>query len=302
MNSHGSSGSLFNHGPDGLQLKYYMFDWDDNILRMPTRIHLDRRTPAGGWEPYDVATGEFARIRRDAVNYRPRDGSWDVAFEDFYDNGPRGEDAFLEDVKIALEAVRSGREQPMPSYQRFKDALVESRLFAIITARSHNASSIRRGVEHFIAQALSDAERRAMIVNQRGFMRYFGEPPESLSDADVLRRYLDLNHYSGVTSPEFQQRMGLSGASGAESPEKAKQFAIHQFVYHVAELIRDRGALHPVSIGFSDDDIHNVRAIEEYLREALAKALPRFKFVVFDTSDAEATGGRKVVIQAEQAP
>ena len=27
-----------------LQLKYYMFDWDDNILHMPTRIHLERRT------------------------------------------------------------------------------------------------------------------------------------------------------------------------------------------------------------------------------------------------------------------
>ena len=33
-----------------MHLKYYMFDWDDNILHMPTRIYLERRT-AEGWEP-----------------------------------------------------------------------------------------------------------------------------------------------------------------------------------------------------------------------------------------------------------
>lgn len=288
-------GSVFRHGPAGLELRYYMFDWDDNILRMPTRIHLDRRA-ASGWEPWDVSTAEFARIRRDTSAYRPRDGSWDAAFEDFYDSGPRGEDTFLDDVKIALAAVLEGREQPAPSYQRFKDALVESRLFAIITARSHASSSIRRGVEYFIDHALADDERRAMLANQRGFMRYFDERPDGLSDADVLRRYLDLNHYSGVSSPEFLRRMGTEGAGSADSPEKAKQYAIHQFVYHVVVLMRGRGARHPVSIGFSDDDIHNVRAVESFLRDALARELPDFKFVVYDTSERGLEGGRKVVI------
>ena len=291
-------GLLFRDGTDALHLRYYMFDWDDNILRMPTRIHLDRRTQSGGWDPYDVSTGEFAKIRRDTVNFRPRDGSWDVAFEDFYDNGPRGDDAFLDDVKIALADVLSGREKPMPSFQRFKDALVESRLFAIITARSHGSNSIRRGVEYFIANVLTEREHSVMIGNERGFMRYFGENADALSDAEVLKRYLDLNHYSGVSSPEFQRRMGLSGVSSAESPEKAKQFAIHQFVFHIVSLIRDRGTKHPVSIGFSDDDVHNVLSVEEFLREALADQLPNFKFVVYDTSESGAASGRKVIIQS----
>lgn len=297
MNSGTEHGTLFRGGSEGLQLRYYMFDWDDNILRMPTRIHLDRRT-ASGWEPCDVPTAEFARIRRDTVNYRPRDGSWDVAFEDFYDNGPRGGEAFLDDVKTALSAVLGGREKPMPSFHRFKDALIESRLFAIITARSHASASIRRGVEYFIGRVLSEHERRTMIGNQRGFMRYFGEQPEGLSDAQILQRYLDLNHYSGVSSPEFQRRMGSEGLNSAESPEKAKQFAIHQFVLHVVALIRDRGSRHPVSIGFSDDDVHNVRSVEAFLREALARSMPNFKFVVYDTSEAGVEGGRKVVIRS----
>lgn len=296
MNTPTEHGSLFRNGSGPLALRYFMFDWDDNILRMPTKIHLDRKIPAG-WEPYDVSTAEFAKIRRDTVNYRPRDGSWDAAFDDFYDSGPRGADAFVEDVQYALAAVLEGREKPAPSFQQFKAALVESRLFAIITARSHEAGSIRRGVEYFIAHALTADERRQMIGNQRGFMHYFGENPSGLTDAQILARYLDLNHYSGVSSPEFLRRMGRIGASGAESPEKAKQFAIHQFVLHVVSLIRDRGADHPVSIGFSDDDVHNVRAVETYLREALAAELPNFKFVVYDTSDPESTGGRKVVIQ-----
>ena len=143
MNPPVSSGALFRDGPEQLQLKYFMFDWDDNILHMPTKIHLDRRT-AGCWEPYDVSTSEFAKLRRDTVNYRPRDGSWDAALEDFYESGSRGDDAFIEDVKVALAAVLEGRERPAPSFQRFKDALIESRLFAIITARSHAPKNWRR--------------------------------------------------------------------------------------------------------------------------------------------------------------
>ena len=63
-----------------LELKYYMFDWDDNILHMPTRIHLERRAGAS-WKPVSVTTAEFARIRRDTVNYRPRGGDWDSSFD-----------------------------------------------------------------------------------------------------------------------------------------------------------------------------------------------------------------------------
>jgi hypothetical protein len=37
-----------------LHLKYYMFDWDDNILHMPTRIHLEKKT-VRGWRAYNVS-------------------------------------------------------------------------------------------------------------------------------------------------------------------------------------------------------------------------------------------------------
>ena len=135
-----------------------MFDWDDNILHMPTRIHLEHRTD-DGWERISVSTDEFARIRGDTENYRPVEGDWDRSFEDFYDIGSRGDRAFVEDTVAALEPVIQGREKGGPSFRRFRKALTEGRLFAIITARAHAPKSIREGVEYFIEKILTPEEK-----------------------------------------------------------------------------------------------------------------------------------------------
>lgn len=284
-----------------LDLKYYMFDWDDNILHMPTRIHLERKT-AHGWEPYDVSTAEFAKIRRDTDNYRPREGDWDKAFIDFYDVGEKGEDVFLEDTKKALAPVVAGQQKGAPSFDKFKLALIEGRLFAIITARSHSSRAIRKGVEYFIAQVLSDDERALMIKNLRFYVARFDGNEPALSDAQIMENYLSLNRYHGVTSPEFEKRMGRKTA-GSESPEHAKQVAIKDFVQHVIALIRG-GAMHEgsVSIGFSDDDKKNVQAVQEFFNAELRKEFPHIKFVVYDTSDPSQESGRKLVIAGPGGP
>ncbi len=46
-------------------LKYYIFDWDDNILHMPTNIHLERRNEDDNWVPHSVSTAVFSVIRND---------------------------------------------------------------------------------------------------------------------------------------------------------------------------------------------------------------------------------------------
>ncbi|HMP74487.1 MAG TPA: hypothetical protein PKE55_14610 [Kiritimatiellia bacterium] len=280
-----------------LHLKYYMFDWDDNILHMPTRIHLERKVE-GGWEPYDVSTAEFARIRRRMDGIRPRKGDWDEAFVDFYDRGDRGDRAFLEDTKSALAPVLEGKEQGAPSFATFKQALIEARLFAIITARSHSPGSIRKGVEYFIEAMLNEDEKKLMLANIKSYIQRFeGKLPEK-SDGEFLAGYLDLNRYHGVTSPEFEAMMGRRGG-GSESPEAAKQFAVKDFVQHVLSLLRGGGVGGPVSIGFSDDDPHNIEAIEDYLRDELGRSFPDIKFVVYDTSDPDRPKGRKIVVAEE---
>lgn len=282
-----------------LHLKYYMFDWDDNILHMPTRIHLERKS-ARGWVPYDVSTAQFARIRRTMKNCRPLGNDWDRAFSDFYDVGRRGIDAFLDDTRKALRPIVQGRARGAPSFQKFRKALVEGRLFAIITARSHSAAAIRKGVEYFIRRVLTPQEKADMLANLRGYIAYFDGDPTHLSDRRVLKQYLDLCRYRGVTSPEFQQLMGRR-LGGSESPEEAKQFAIREFVHHAVGLVRDRKKAARISIGFSDDDRKNVEAVETFIREELAREFPDIKFVVYDTSDPRRSSGRKIVIRRERA-
>ncbi|MDA0989604.1 MAG: hypothetical protein O3A51_02490 [Verrucomicrobia bacterium] len=138
-----------------------------------------------------------------------------------------------------------------------------------------------------------------MLNNLRGYLESFAPNEKLESDADVLNYYLDLNKYHGVMSPAFKDLVkGRHGASTG-STEEGKQFAIRDFVEHVIRIARERGLEKPISVGFSDDDIGNARAVEEYIQDLLAKEFPSVKFVVYYTADPELTAGRKVVVQGQ---
>lgn len=276
---------------------YYMFDWDDNILHMPTKIHLERRTE-DRWEPYPVSTSQFALIRRDLQGCRPINDDWDQAFEDFYDVGRRGEAAFLEDTRSALRPIIEGKEAGGPSFNRFRKALVEGRLFAIITARAHSSRVIREAVEYFVRQVLSPTEQAEMVANLRRFNEAFGEH-DAATDEEVVHKYLRLNRYHGVTSPEFQEAIGQAETSGPQHPSQAKQRAIRDFVQHVMNLLGERQAEKPVSVGFSDDDAHNVQSVRRFIEDELAREFPDVRFVVYDTSNPGLRRGRKLVIRGQ---
>ena len=279
------------------KLEYYMFDWDDNILHMPTKIHLEKRE-GDQWRALDVSTAEFARIRHDTKTYRPLENDWNKAFINFDDVSQQGEATFMEDTIKALEPVLSGDDDGAPSFHRFKMALIEARLFAIITARSLAPNSIREAVAYFVDKVLNAGEKQLMMENLRRYQDEFGASGEALSDEELLNRYLSINRYHGVSSPEFQKLTGLDEAT-AEQPELAKRAAVRDFVEHILGLVRLQGASYPISVGFSDDDPNNLQAIEEFLREELSKEFPEIKFVVYDTSDPELPSGRKMVIRQE---
>lgn len=280
--------------------KYYIFDWDDNILHMPTRIHLERRCEDGTWEPYSVSTALFAIIRNDKENYRPPEGNWERAFVEFQDLGDSSGDdsAFLRDTRQALEPIIAGREMPGPSFEQFRQALIEGRLFAIVTARGHSSQTLRKGVRFFIDRVLSASERKLMIANLRGYWACFEKAHHGFDDDEMIERYLDLNRYHAVTSPEFVDRM-QSGGDGAHQAEMAKQLAIRDFVEHIMSIVRSKNIQRPVSIGFSDDDQGNVEAAEKYMRDELGRLYPGIKFVVYNTSDASRQPARKVVVQGQ---
>ena len=91
------------------------------------------------------------------------------------------------------------------------------------------------------------------------------------------------------------------GTKKGSSPntEAGKQFAIREFLNHVINIARARGLDKPMSVGFSDDDVHNVQAVEAYIRTRLAVEFPDVKFVVYYTDDPGTQNGRKVVVRGQ---
>jgi hypothetical protein len=279
-------------------LKYYIFDWDDNILHMPTRIHLEKRQPDGSWTPHQVSTSVFSLIRHDTENYRPPHGHWQEAFVEFQDAANSSESQFLRDAREAITRSLDGTERPPPSFQTFRQTLVEGRMFAIVTARGHAPETLRTGVRLFIDLVLTPEERARMMANLHGYRVCFDQATRFGPDEEELAYYLDLNHYYAVTSPGFGGRL-----PGAESAEQRKQLAVRAFVEHIIGILgrtREGRLRHAVSVGFSDDDPGNVQAVQDYIRTELGREFPGVRFVVYDTSDRTLEKGRKIVVSGQR--
>lgn len=284
--------------------KYYIFDWDDNILHMPTRIHLEKRQPDGTWRHHSVSTSVFSIVRQDSENYRPLHDDREAAFIEFQDDAPGGdpENRFVRDTEKAIERVMSGKEAPGPSFTTFRRSLVEGRLFAIVTARGHSDKTLRKGVETFINLVLTKEEREEMLANLRGYRYCFDGTRKFGSEEDEIEYYLDLNRYHAVTNPDFKAWMDRYVNHNATSEER-KQFAIKDFVEHLFHLLErmnsDKYGWRPISIGFSDDDPANVAAVQRYIAEALGTRFPSVRFCVYDTSDPSIENGRKVTVSGQ---
>ena len=78
-------------------IKGYSFDWDDNILFMPTMIKVDKKVE-GRWKPIKVSTEEFSSIRN-APNYKIRPDSYDEF---------RNHEGFIKDTIQAISEKKFG--------------------------------------------------------------------------------------------------------------------------------------------------------------------------------------------------
>ena len=287
--------------------KYYIFDWDDNILHMPTKIHLEEQDEKGNWRPVEVSTSVFAIVRTDS-RYRMPPGGRAEAFREFADTiDASGDLSFIRDTKAALQRVKTG-EKPGPSFETLRKTLREGRIFAIVTARGHASETLREAVKLFIDEVLTPDERHEMMCSLRGYRWWLDRKTEFGTDEEELDYYLSMCRYHAVTNPDFFAQMKNDGdfsgryaeASSARRPELAKEFAIRDFVEHVFHVLQRTGGLgRPVSVGFSDDDAGNVKAVSDYIRGELVKRFKGFKFVVYDTSDTSLDNGRKVTVAGQ---
>lgn len=289
--------------------KFYIFDWDDNILHMPTKIHLEQQDENGDWHPVEVSTSVFALVRADP-RYRMPPGGRAEAFREFQDVvDDSGDISFIRDTRAALARVKAG-EKPGPSFETLRKTLREGRIFAIVTARGHEPETLREAVKIFIDEVLTPDERTAMMRSLRGYRWWLDKMTDFGTDEEELDYYLSMCRYHAVTNPGFFEQMKSDDdfggryelASGSERPELAKEFAIRDFVEHVFHVLKRTGGLgRSVSVGFSDDDAGNVRAVSDYIKEELVKRFQGFKFVVYDTSDPTLDRGRKVTVAGQLA-
>jgi hypothetical protein len=271
----------FNHfiseSRDSEYLLYYAFDWDDNILNMPTKIHMDHLVD-GEWIPTKVSTAEFAEVRNDKDNWRI---DYDIAFNEFRDQGERGDNAFLEDTKSAISQGKFG-----PAWSDFIECLSNGSVFAIITARGHEAPAMRKGIEWIIDNVLTEEQLYQMYNQLLKFSYIFGET--NIENERILRgqpsknilmsSYLDSCEYVGVSSP--------SRGGSPDNPEKAKEDALLEFKSKVNDYAQKVGI--SAKIGFSDDDLKNVKHIEDLIDSLHNEQFPNIvEFVVKGTKDPE---------------
>jgi hypothetical protein len=264
---------------DGKYLLYYAFDWDDNILNMPTVIHMDKLID-GEWIPTDVSTAEFAQVRTDKENWRIINNDPVEAFSEFRDIGPRGEMAFLEDVKKAIELKQFG-----PAWIDFIECLSNGSLFSIITARGHESNTMRKGVEWIIDNVLSEDGVFEMYNNLLKFAYFYREEEKfdrvlkgKPSENSLIKLYLDNCDFVGVSAP--------SRGGTPDNPEKAKEEALLSFKDRINKLSGTIGA--KAMIGFSDDDLGNVKHIEDLIDNLNHEQFPNIiKYVVKGTKDPQ---------------
>lgn len=252
------------------ELRYFMFDWDDNILVMPTMIHLETKI-RGEWFKMDVTTSEFTHVRKCLYDYyedKDPNANWrfyndinEESFCEFRDFGPRGKNAFLEDTKKAIHYKKFG-----PVWDEFIQCIIEGNKFLIITARGHEPRTIRNSVKWITYNVLTKAQRKKLVKNLKTWNDLFDIDHQDWSDDDYIKHYLDGNFYIGVKSDWFQKRFGEQGK--VSSPEKYKAIAIRYFIGKVNKFgkILNRN----VSVGFSDDDLATVESVHKYFKDELA--------------------------------
>lgn len=236
-------------------LKYYAFDWDDNIVIMPTQIILK---DSEGKE-IGMSTEDFAKYRnklgKEEFEYKGKNivGLADNAFRNFRVNGDK---KFLVDAMLA---------KPGPSWRDFMECINNGSIFAIVTARGHNPNTIKDAIYNYIISNFNGINKQELIKNLKKFRKFTDE--EILSDNKLIKCYLDLCRFYPVSF----------GKESEVNPEKEKIKALEQFSSYIKEIA---GLIHKKAyiknniknffnptIGFSDDDVKNVKAVKQHFED-----------------------------------
>jgi hypothetical protein len=246
--------------PEGTpDLKYYAFDWDDNIVHMPTRIILkdDEGDNVG------MSTQDFAEYRH-KIGKEPFKYKGDTIVG--YSEDPFRNFRVTGDKDFLIDAMSA---EPGPAFEDFKEAINNGSIFSIITARGHNPRTLKEAVYNYIVSNFNGISKEELIKNLKKYRSFVDE--EDMSDEEIIRSYLELNQYHPVS---------FGDDKGAVNPEEAKVEAMEEFVSYVksmATLLGGKAYLKKdiannfipdkLSIGFSDDDPKNVEVMKKHFEK-----------------------------------
>jgi hypothetical protein len=240
--------------------KYYAFDWDDNIMFMPTSIMVLSEND----EEVPMSTEDFAdhrhQIGKEPFSYK---GTTVVDFppDPFRNFGVKGDKRFVLDAMVASVG---------PSWNDFVECINGGSIFSIITARGHNPKTLKEGVYNLIMANKNGLNSRTLAENLYRY-RNIGNEVTSENKAKALtpkelREYLDLCRFYPVSF----------GEGSATNPEEGKIKAMREFISYCKEMAQEIGEkaffkndvenneILPI-IGFSDDDPRNIDKMKEFL-------------------------------------
>ena len=239
-------------------LKYYAFDWDDNIVHMPTKILVKD----GSGNEIGMSTDDFAEFRhqigKEPFSYKGNTivGYSDSPFRNFRTDG---------DKDFLVDAMRAKKG---PAFDDFREAINNGSIFAIITARGHNPNTIKEAIYNYIIEGFNGIDKDELIKNLKKYRSFVGE--DEMTDEELIKSYLELNKYHPVS---------FGDDKGAVNPEEAKVEAMEDFVSYIkgmAAVLNKKAFLkkdiannfnpEKLSIGFSDDDPKNIEVMQKHFK------------------------------------
>lgn len=233
-------------------MKYYAFDWDDNILEMPTKIILI--DDEGDEVP--MSTEDFAHYRSKLDSKEPFEynGHTVVGFANnpFRYFSTEGDKRFIIDAMIAKLG---------PAWADFVEAINGGSIFSIVTARGHTPSVMRDAVYNFIVSNHEGIDSNELVKNLEKYRDLTDS--EKLSKKEMIDEYLDLCKFYPVSY----------GSGSATNPEQGKINALTEFVDYIKKLskfLKKKAYLkndinnNEPQIGFSDDDLRNLEKVKSH--------------------------------------
>ena len=249
-------------------MKYYAFDWDDNICFMPTQIIVLTENE----EEVGMSTEDFAEHRHQiGVEPFPYKGTTIVGYaNDTYRNFTvKGDKRFIIDSMVA---------SPGPSWNDFVECINGGSILAIITARGHTPDVLKESIYNFIISNHNGLNSKTLVGNLKKYRNLANNPISesfdlNVDDKEIIEDYLNMCRFHPVTY----------GSGSAANPEQGKIDALRGFISYCQELASEIGKkaffkndienneIIPI-IGFSDDDPRNTEKIKDFLSSEYEKS------------------------------